>query len=178
VSAWVLYLAAGSGVVLGLVTVASRGGRDGAALAALAVAGYAGGSLLGTMAAGWRRPPSPWAAIAACLGAVAAGALLVAAGLALTIVLGALVFGAGEGFFLVVYLTLRAERTPDQLMGRISGATRMLATITGGVGVAWMGLALQWLGGGRAFGLLAVLGLALAAWVAVTAPRNGERVFR
>jgi MFS family permease len=174
VSAWVLYLGAGSGVVLGLVTVGSRGGRDGVALAAIGVAAYAAGSLLGTTAAGWRRPVSSRVAIAACLATVAAGALLVAVGVAATIVVGAVLFGLGEGFFLVIYLSVRAEHTPDELMGRITSACRLLGVVTEGAGVAWMGLALQWVGGPGAFGLLAALAVVLMGAVAVTAARSNE----
>ena len=170
---WTLYTAIGcGGVVAGLVYVGSAGGAGRPALSALAVAAYAAGSTLGTIAAGWRRPPSPWLGIAASLAGLAAGAALVATGLVPAVLVGALLFGLGEGFFLVVYLTVRAEATPDELMGRIAGAAGLLGQVAGGVGVAWMGLALQWLGGTAAFGMLAALALLLAGWVVGTRPRS------
>jgi len=175
VSTWTLYGSIGYGVVLGLVYVGSRGGSAGPGLASAAVAAYGGGSLAGTLLAGWRRPPSPWVAISACLATLAAGALLVAAGLAATIVAGALLFGLGEGYFLITYLTLKTEATPDELMGRISSACSLLAMLASAVAVAWMAAALQYLGGGGAFLLLAALALALGGWVAVTTARTGEQ---
>ena len=175
VSTWTLYGSIGYGVVLGLVYVGSRGGSAGPALASAAVAAYGGGSLAGTLLAGWRRPSSPWVAISACLATLAAGALLVAAGLAATIVAGALLFGLGEGYFLITYLTLKTEATPDELMGRISSATSLLAMLASAVAVAWMAAALQFLGGAGAFLLLAALALALGGWVAVTTARTGEQ---
>ncbi len=39
--------------------------------------------------------------------------------------------------------------------------------LASGVAVAWMGLTLQWLHGPGAFGLLAVLALLLAGWIAL-----------
>jgi len=49
---WTLYGSIGYGVVIGLVFVGSRGGSVGPALASLAVAAYAAGSLVGTLIAG------------------------------------------------------------------------------------------------------------------------------
>jgi len=169
---WTLYTAIGcGGIVTGLVYVGSGGGAGGPALASLSVAAYAAGSALGTIAAGWRRPATPWLSIGGCLAVLSVGAVLIATGAAPAVLGGALLFGLGEGFFLVVYLTLRAEATPDQLMGRISGAAGLLSQVAGGVGVAWMGLALQWLRGPGAFGMLAALSLLLAAWTAAIRPR-------
>lgn len=168
---WTLYTAIGcAGVVTGLVFVGSRGGAGGPALASLGVATYAAGSALGTIGAGWRRPASPWRGIAACLATLALGAVLIAIGVAPTVLAGALLFGLGEGFFLVVYLAVRAEATPDELMGRITGAAGLLGKVASGIGVTWMGLALQWLGGAGAFCLLAALALLLAAWMAAARP--------
>lgn len=168
---WTLYTAIGcAGVVPGLVFVGSRGGAGGPALASLGVAAYAAGSALGTIGAGWRRPASPWRGIAACLATLALGAVLIAIGVAPTVLAGALLFGLGEGFFLVVYLAVRAEATPDELMGRITGAAGLLGKVASGIGVTWMGLALQWLGGAGAFCLLAALALLLAAWMAAARP--------
>ena len=177
---WTLYTAIGcGGIVAGLVYVGSGGGAGGPALVSLSVAAYAAGSALGTIAAGWRRPATPWLGIGGCLTVLAVGAALIATGPASAVLCGALLFGLGEGFFLVVYLTVRAETTPDELMGRISGAAGLLSQIAAGVGVAWIGLALQWLGGSGAFGLLAALALLLAAWTAATRQQpvvNSERL--
>ncbi|HEY7202151.1 MAG TPA: MFS transporter [Candidatus Dormibacteraeota bacterium] len=167
---WTLYGAIGFGAVLGLVTVGSAGGTAGPRVASLAVAAYAGGSLLGTALAGWRRPASPSPAAAAALGAAAAGAALVASGLAAAVVAGGLLFGLGEGYLLVTWLTIRAELTPDELMGRITGVSGVLAQVASAVAVAWMGLALQFVGGRGAFGLLAALAVLLAGWVALARP--------
>lgn len=167
---WTLYGAIGFGAVLGLVYVGSAGGTAGAGLASLAVAAYAGGSLLGTVLAGWRRLPRPSPVVAGCLGAFAAGAALVAAGVPAAVLAGALLIGLGEGYFLITWLTLRAEVTPDGLMGRISSASTVLAQVAGAVAVGWMGLALQLLHGRGAFGLMALLALLLAGWVALARP--------
>ena len=167
---WTLYGAIGFGAVLGLVFVGSAGGAAGPRVASLAVAAYAGGSLLGTMLAGWRRPQAPSRAVAACLCATAAGAILVATGMGPAVVAGGLLFGLGEGAFLVIWLAIRAEATPDELMGRITGASGVLAQVAGAVAVAWMGFALQLVRGPGAFALLAALALLLAGWVALTRP--------
>src|SRR5215475_4944951 len=130
---WTLYTPIGcGGIVTGLVYVGSGGGAGGPALASLSVAAYAAGSALSTTAAGWRRPNAPWLGIAGCLAVLALGAALIATGPAPAILSGALLFGLGEGFFLVVYLTVRAQATPDELMGRISGAAGLLSQIAGG----------------------------------------------
>jgi MFS family permease len=171
VMSWTLYGAIGYGAVTGLVYVGSHGGTTGPRVAALAVAAYAGGSVLGTLASGWRQPASPWLAISACLLVLALGAALVAAGLAETILVGALLFGLGEGFFLVVYLALQADVTPDALMGRITSAMSLLSSVAVVVGIGWMGLALQLLKGRGAFGLLAAGALLLAVGLALTRPR-------
>jgi DHA3 family macrolide efflux protein-like MFS transporter len=166
--AWTLYGAIGYGVVVGLVYVGSRGGSASPLLASLAVAAYAGGSLLGTMLAGWRRLPSSWRAISVCMVVLAVGSLLIAVGLMLPVLLGAFLFGLSEGFFLVVYLTLRARATPDELMGRANSIARLLSYVATGVAIGWMGLSLQWLHGPGAFGLLASFALLLAGWLAVS----------
>lgn len=125
--AWTLYGALGSGLVIGLVTVGTGAGATGPALASVAVAAYAGGSLLGTLAAGRRGEASPWRAIALSLVAVAAGAALVATVRPPGVVAGALVFGAGEGWFLIVYLAVRARATPAAMLGRVTALSALLA---------------------------------------------------
>jgi MFS transporter, DHA3 family, macrolide efflux protein len=167
---WSLYGAIGYGVVIGLVYAGSRGGAGGPVVASIAVTAYAGGSLLGTVLAGWRRPTRPSTAVAACLGVLALGALLVATGLVAAIPAGGLLFGFGEGYFLVVFLALRAEATPDELMGRVGSAGNMLSLAASGIAVVWMGLALQWAGASGAFALLTALAAALAIWVALGRP--------
>lgn len=171
--AWTMYGAIGYGVVVGLVYVGSHGGSAGPTPASLAVAAYASGSLLGTLLAGWRRLPSSWRAISVCMATLAVGSLLIAVGLLLSVLLGAFLFGLSEGFFLVVYLTLRARATPDELMGRANSVASLLSCLATGVAVGWMGLSLQWLRGPGAFGLLAVFAVLLAGWLAVSdrAPR-------
>ncbi|HXM56593.1 MAG TPA: MFS transporter [Candidatus Dormibacteraeota bacterium] len=168
---WTLYGTIGYGVVLGLVYVGSRAGSAGGArLASLAVAAYAAGSLLGTLLAGWRRPPAPSLAVAGVLAALAAGAALVATGLGPGVLAGAGLFGLGEGYFAIVWMTARAEVTPDELMGRVTGVSGLLAQAAGAIAVAWMGAALQLVGGPGAFTLLAALTLLLAAWIALARP--------
>jgi MFS family permease len=167
---WTLYGAIGFGLVLGLVTVGSGAGRAGASLASLAVAAYAGGSLSGTLLAGWRRPASPSFAVAICLGAFGVGAALAATGVGAVVLAGGLLAGLGEGFILITWLTLRAELTPDELMGRITSVSVVLSQVASGAAVAWTGVALQLLGGPGAFGLMALLALLLASWVALARP--------
>lgn len=167
---WTLYGAIGYGVVIGLVYVGSGGGSAGPRVASLAVAAYAGGSLLGTLLAGQRRPSAPSLAIAVSLGGLALGAGLVATGVAVAVSAGALLFGLGDGYFLIIWMTLRAEVTPDELMGRITSAGSVLAQVASAIAMAWMGLALQFLHGPGAFGLLAFLALLLAGWVVLTRP--------
>ena len=171
---WTLYGSIGYGVVIGLVFVGSRGGSVGPALASLAVAAYAAGSLVGTLIAGWRRPRSPSLAVARYLAILALGALLVATGPDVAVPVGALLFGLGEGYFLVTFLALRAETTLDRLMGRVNSAGRILANAASVVAVIWMGLALQWLGGPGAFGLLTLFALLLAGWMAVARPLSSS----
>src|SRR5258708_14800779 len=91
----------------------------------------------------------------------ALGAFMVATGLASLLLTGAFLFGAGEGFLLVVYLALRARLTPDRLMARIASAGGLLARLAQAIAASWMGLALEWLRS-RAFALSAFLALALA----------------
>ena len=64
---WSLYSILGGSIVLGLVYVSTKGGRNDAALATLAVAAYAAGSAVGTLLAarfegartsGWPRRPA------------------------------------------------------------------------------------------------------------------------
>jgi len=169
---WTFYGAIGYGIVLGLVYVGTRGGSEVATLASLAVAAYAGGSLFGTLGAGWRRTPYPSAAVAACLAILGVGALMVAISQPALILVGALLFGFGEGYFLVVFLAVRARMTPDEMMGRINSAGILLSYLATGIAVVWTGAALQWLHGTGTFLLLAVLALVLAAWVALTQPMS------
>lgn len=171
---WTVYGSIGYGVVIGLVFVGSRGGSVGPDLASLAVAAYAAGSLVGTLIAGRRRPRSPSLTVARYLTILALGALLVAIGPDVVVPVGGLLFGLGEGYFLVTFLALRAETTPDKLMGRVNSAGRLLAEAAGAVAVVWMGLALQWLRGPGAFGLLTLFALLLAGWMAVGRPLSAS----
>jgi len=171
VMSWTLYGVIGYGAVTGLVYVGSHNGTTGPTVASLAVAAYAGGSALGTLAAGWHPPSSPWLAISGCLLVSAIGAALVAGGFTVTILVGALLFGLGEGFFLIVYLALQADVAPDALMARITSATSLISSLAIAVSIGWMGLALQLLNGPGAFGLVAALALLLALGLAWTRPR-------
>ena len=119
---WSLYSILGGSIVLGLVYVSTKGGRNDAALATVAVAAYAAGSAIGTLLAGkFEAVPSLWLAEAAGLGTAAAGAALLAVGGVPAIVAGGALFGLGEGLVLVFHLTLRARVTPDGYFGRITG---------------------------------------------------------
>jgi MFS family permease len=143
---WGLYSVLGSGIVLGLVYVGTHGGGSGGSLAAtLAVAAYAAGSAIGTLAAGklGEGTVHPWYAAAGGLLAAAAGAGLVAVGATATILVGAAAFGIGEGFLLIVHLTVRARATPNGYFGRITGIAGVVGQVTNGLSMVWLGLALR-----------------------------------
>jgi DHA3 family macrolide efflux protein-like MFS transporter len=165
---WGLYSVFGSAIVLGLVYVASRGGRGGSLLATLAVAAYAAGSAVGTLAAAKLNGAtvSPWLAAAGGLATAAAGAGVIAVGSTAAIVAGAAVFGLGEGFLLVVHLTLRARATPDGYFGRITGIAGVVGQLTNGISMAWLGLALRFAHGRTTFVVVGVALLAVAGFVA------------
>jgi len=165
---WSLYSVAGSGIVLGLIYVGTHGGRSGDVLATTAIAAYAAGSAAGTLLAGklaWSAS-SPWLAAAAGLAATAAGAGLVALAARPAILAGAAVFGLGEGYVLVVHLTLRARATPEGYFGRITGVAGVAGQLTTGLSMIWLGLALR-LGHGRTtFAIMGAAVALLAVWVA------------
>jgi DHA3 family macrolide efflux protein-like MFS transporter len=163
---WSIYGVIGYGAIVGLVYVGSEGGSAGPAFATFAVSSYAFGSLVGTVAAG--RPLAKLAnAIPLSLIAFASGALLVASNWGVAILGGAFLIGAGEGFFLVLYLARRAEVTSDAYMARIATTAALLARIATGISVTWMGLALEWWKGPGAFSTMALLALMLAAAIFV-----------
>ena len=138
---WSLYSVLGGSIVLGLVYVSTKGGRNDAALATLAVAAYAAGSAAGTLlAARFEDAPSLWLAEAAGLAVAAAGAALLAVGGVPAILAGGALFGLGEGLVLVFHLTLRARVTPDGYFGRITGVAGVAGQITGGLSMVWLGL--------------------------------------
>lgn len=112
---------------------------------------YAGGSVSGALLAGYHRARPDAPAASACLAVVGLGALLVSLTSMLPLLTGAFAIGAGEGFFLVVYLALRADLVPDAYMGRATSVARLLAGAASGVAVAWTGFALEHLGGRGAF---------------------------
>ena len=158
---WGLYSVLGSGIVLGLVYVGTHGGKSGGSLVAtLAVAAYAAGSAIGTLAAGKLAEEAvrPWYAAAGGLFAAAAGAGIVAVGATATILVGAAAFGLGEGFLLVVHLTVRARATPNGYFGRITGIAGLVGQVTNGLSMVWLGLALRFAHGTTTF---LVLGAAL-----------------
>jgi DHA3 family macrolide efflux protein-like MFS transporter len=161
---WSLYGLIGYGAVTGLVFIGSHGGRSGSTLASFAVSAYALGSLGGTFLAG-RIDMQRVARLVACaLVVFSAGALLVATRWPAAMLLGAVGVGAGEGFFLVIWLTRRAQITPERLVARIVTVSAILARIASGVSVTWTALALGWMNGSGAFLVAGALGLALAAW--------------
>jgi MFS family permease len=165
---WSLYSILGGSIVLGLVYVGTGGGRRDAVLATLAVAAYAAGSAVGTLAAGrFANAPSLWLAEAAGLALAAAGAALLAVGGVPAIIVGGALFGLGEGLVLVFHLTLRAKVTPDGYFGRITGVAGVLGQITSGLSILWLGLVLRFAPGRPAFIVLAAAALALAVAVAL-----------
>ena len=172
--AWSLYCLIGFGAVTGLVFIGSRGGTSGAALVALAVSAYALGSLGGTVLSGRldiKRVAGP---VAGSLLVFAAGALLVATRWPPAMLAGAFGIGAGEGFFLVIWLTRRAQVTPEPLIARIVTVSGMLGRIMSGLSVTWMALALGWMHGSGAFVIAGALGLALATWTVLAGLRGME----
>ena len=165
---WSLYSILGGSIVLGLVYISTKGGRNDAALATIAVAAYAAGSAAGTLlAARFEGAPSLWLAEAAGLGVAAAGAALLAVGGVPAILAGGALFGLGEGLVLVFHLTLRARVTPEGYFGRITGVAGVAGQITGGLSMAWLGLILRFAPGRTAFIVLAAAAAALAAAVAI-----------
>jgi hypothetical protein len=164
---WSLYSALGGGIVLGLVYVGTHGGSKDAILGSLAVAAYAAGSAAGTLAAGALRPPSPWLAMSGGLLIAAGGAGLVAVQAVPAIMIGAALFGFGEGLLLVFHLTVRASATPEGYFGRVTGVSSVLAQLAGALSIGWLGLVLRFGHGRTAFVVLGVATLALAAWVAL-----------
>jgi len=165
---WSLYSILGGSIVLGLVYVSTKGGRNDAALATIAVAAYAAGSAAGTLLAGkFEGAANLWLAEAAGLGVAAAGAALLAVGGVPAILAGGALFGLGEGLLLVFHLTLRARVTPDGYFGRITGVAGVAGQITGGLSMVWLGLVLRFAPGRSAFIVLATAAAALAAAVAI-----------
>ena len=165
---WSLYSILGGSIVLGLVYVSTKGGRNDAALATIAVAAYAAGSAVGTLlAARFEGAQNLWLAEAAGLGVAAAGAALLAAGGVPAILAGGALFGLGEGLVLVFHLTLRARVTPDGYFGRITGVAGVIGQVTSGLSMVWLGLVLRFAPGRDAFIVLAAAAAALAAAVAL-----------
>jgi DHA3 family macrolide efflux protein-like MFS transporter len=161
---WSLYGLIGFGAITGLVFIGSSGGTSGAALAAFAVSTFALGSLCGTLLAGRLQMTRVAERVAGGLLVFSAGALLVATRWPVAVLAGALGIGAGEGFFLVIWLTRRAQATPEALMARVVTVSAVLARIVSGLAVTWTALALGWMQGSGAFVIAGVLGFALAIW--------------
>jgi MFS transporter, DHA3 family, macrolide efflux protein len=182
---WSAYGVLGGGIVLGLVYVGSRGGRSDV-LATVTVAAYAAGSAVGTFAAGKfsQLAPHPWLAAAAGLLTASAGGWLLAADATATVIAGAVLFGLGEGFLLIVYLTVRAAATPEGYFGRVSALAGVFSQLTTGLSMAWIGLALRFAHGPAMFAAMGGGLLAICLWVAVAphpsvaghaGPREGDR---
>jgi hypothetical protein len=98
--------------------------------------------------------------------------VLVASVWSAAILAGAFLIGAGEGFFLVIYLARRAEATLVDYMARIGTIAALLGRLTGGVSVTWMGVVLEWWKGPGAFSVMACLALALVGLVLVAGPES------
>ncbi|HXQ45180.1 MAG TPA: MFS transporter [Caulobacteraceae bacterium] len=171
---WSLYGLIGYGAVTGLVFIGSRGGRAGAMLASFAVSAYALGSLGGTFFAGRFEMKRVAGLVAGGLMGFAAGAMLVATRWPAGMLAGALGIGAGEGFFLVIWLTRRAQATPERLMARVVTVSGVLARIASGASVTWMALALGWMNGSGAFLIAGTLAFGLAAWTLLAGLRGLE----
>lgn len=157
-----IYTAIGSGVVLGLIYVATANGTRSTGTATVAVAAYAAGSAGGTLISGVRSPTRHWLGIAIGFSVLAAGAGLVSEGGQLLEIAGALLFGLGEGSALLIFLVIRADGIPADFMSRIVGVSDVLGSVATSVVVAWMGITLQFLHGTGAFLLVAVLAVGLA----------------
>jgi Major Facilitator Superfamily len=169
---WGLYSVFGGSIVLGLVYVGSHGGSKDTVLGSLALAAYAAGSAGGTLAAGALKPATPWLAMSGGLLAAAVGAALVATQAGAAVLIGAALFGSGEGLVLVFHLTLRANATPDSYLGRVTGVSTVIGQVAGLLSVGWLGLALRFGHGRIAFAILGAALFVLAAWVAL-APKPG-----
>lgn len=112
----------------------------GQSVVGLVISAYAAGSVVGTLLAGRagaRRAEGR--TLFANAGMGAAAILLALAGVVPFMLVAAFLFGLGEGFVLVVYLSARARATPDALLGRVGGTA---ATV--GAGLTPLGL----MGGG------------------------------
>jgi hypothetical protein len=168
---WGMYSVLGSGIVLGLVYVGTHGGTSGSTVSAtLAVAAYAAGSAVGTLAAGKmdEGARNPWHAAAAGLLVAAVGAGFVAGGATWAILVGAAAFGVGEGFLLVVHLTVRAGATPNGYFGRVTGVAGVAGEVTNGLSMVWLGLALRLAHATTTFIVLSVALLVLGVCVVLS----------
>ncbi|MDE0046024.1 MAG: MFS transporter [bacterium] len=158
---WTAYGAVGYGVVLGLVYVGSGGDASDALAASFAVSSYAAGSVLGTFCSGFLKLRTgiipAW-----CLIVFSAGAMLIAQGGFHSLLTGAFLIGAGEGFLLVLYLSARASHTPDHLMARVVSASALFDKGAGMLAALWIGFSLSVVGGSATFLVIAGFGVALA----------------
>lgn len=164
---WGLYSVLGGSIVLGLLYIGSHNGHKDTVLASIAVAVYAAGSVGGTMLAGAFEPKNFWHAMAASLGVAAVGAGLIATEELVAVLVGAALFGFGEGLLLVFHLTLRANATPENFFGRVTGVSGVIGQLAGGLSVVWLGLVLQFAHGRSAFFLLGAGVLVIGLWVAL-----------
>jgi hypothetical protein len=74
-------------------------------------------------------------------------------------------FGIGEGFLLIVHLTVRARATPNGYFGRITGIAGVVGQVANGLSMVWLGLALRFTHGTTTFIVLGAALFFLAACV-------------
>lgn len=134
-------------------------GNIGASGYGLLVGGLGVGGLAGALSADWlRRRVGRWPLMFSSLlvAAMLAGAPAVSSDVAV-VAFGTVLGGFGAGCWNVAYSSLRALLVPDELMGRYSGASRLITFGAMPVGAAVAGAIAQLWGPGWSFTVLAIL---------------------